>query len=240
MSVGTLLAHGGSTSSTALVPELLPLLLAIAGAVIVVVGLLRRQPAEAPDQAGVLTMGAARVARGLLVAAASWGVSLSGHVLAGDPPLFTAELVAATGVLALVCCVASRVRWTGPRLLAATGTAEPAFHVVFEMGPADGGARVSAATAAAGLLTDPAMLAGHAAAAVALAAVLARGEALAFGVVALLAAAVVRWTAPVGPASVPPRPAGHRSSDVRAASRPSSVLLVSAPRRGPPQGVSVG
>ena len=238
-----MLAHGESTSSTSLVPGLLPglvpLLLALMGAV-VLVGLLRRRSAEAPGRAGALTRGAARVGRGLLVAAASLGMSLSGHVLAGAPPAPTAELVAATGVLAVVCCVASRVRWTGRRLLAATGTAEPCFHVLFEMGAVDGGAGLRAATAATGLLTDPAMLAGHAAAAVALAAVLARGEALAFDVVAVLAAAVARWIVPLGPGSVPPRPAGHSSSDVRPAPRPSSVLLVSAPRRGPPQGVSAG
>ena len=239
VTAGAVLAHGAGGSATTLPPWCAPVLLALAGLVAAVVLLRSRRPGPV-RRAGVLTVGVPRVVRGLLVAATSIGMSLSGHVLAGVPPAITAELVAAVVVLAAGCCAASGIRWTGPRLLVATGTAEPAFHVLFEMSRADGNALPGAAAALAGLLTDPVMLAAHALAAVALAAVLAHGEALAFDVVALLAAAVARCVAPVVAGPVPRCPSGPRSSEVRALPRPSSVVLLTAPRRGPPEGVGVG
>lgn len=237
--VGPVLAHGGGGSAGVPLPGPSWLLLTIAAA-LAVAGVLRTRRPSPAGGASLLTTGAARLGRGLLVAGTSFGMSLSGHVLAGTPPALSAELLAAGGVLTVGCCAASRVRWTFLRLLAVTATAEPAFHVLFETSGSAGTAPVSAAAAVVGLLTDPVMLLAHAAAAVALAAVLAHGEALAFDLAALLAAAVVRWIAPVGSGAALPRPARHRSSDVRPAPRPASVLLVSSPRRGPPQGVRVG
>lgn len=241
MIVGAVLAHGGGSAGVRLpAPSWLLLAVAAALAALAVAGVLRTKGPSAAVGASLLTTGAARLGRGLLVAATSFGMSLSGHVLAGTPPALSAELLAAVGVLTVGCCVASRVRWTFLRLLAVTSTAEPAFHVLFEMSRSDGTAPVSIAAAVVGLLVDPVMLLAHAAAAGALATVLAHGEALAFDVVALLAAAVVRWIAPVGSGTVLPRPARHRSSDVRPAPRPTSVLLVSSPRRGPPLGARAG
>ena len=104
----TLLAHGGGGSAAALPAWCGPVLLALAGLLAVVV-LLRTRRSGPVRRAGVLTVGLPRVVRGLLVAAASLGVSLSGHVVAGAPPAVTPELLGAAGVLAVGCCVASGV-----------------------------------------------------------------------------------------------------------------------------------
>jgi hypothetical protein len=202
-----------------------------------------------------LTAGLPRVVRGLV----SWAcvlVSMSGHVLAGEPPAATSTLVLAVAVLAVLCVAASRWRWTFWRLLAVTAASEPGFHVVFELGgPADGhhaaagragmppreaGTGFSGWTGAAvhavqELVGDPTMLAGHAGAAVILAVLLARGEAWAWALVDLVTCSSTRCLALLLAARVLPPAPGLPRPGTPAPRAPRAVLLLGAdPRRGPP------
>jgi hypothetical protein len=181
--------------------------------------------------------GALRTTRGLVLAAASAAIALAGHVLGGGhapsvPALFVVAGLVGAGFVVL----ADRRRGFTQILLGAL-VSQPLFHIAFSLaeqhGPADPHsgrptadqlAALSQQTTAADLLhgfqaaLDPAMVAGHAVAAVGIAWLTAHGESLLWSLFELVA----RTAAPI----LQPIPVWTAAPALNAA-----AVLVTPPRR---------
>lgn len=185
----------------------------------------------------------ARVVRGLLVALCGSMLAVGGHLLAGgavprQPALFGLIALAAGATV-----VASDRAWSYRRLLAALAAIEAVTHVALELGhqhaaltagPAPAGS-LTAATLPGSVVTGSSssgwlMLAAHAAAALATAWLLRRGEALFWRAVEALRPAT-SWPTVGAPAAVP-RPLSPRADSPV---QPVPVMLSgAASHRGPP------
>lgn len=116
------------------------------------------QPASAP----------CRLVRAFVVAAVCVGCMLSAHVLAGGMVVPARSLLLVYGAVGAVTYGLSGRRWTFGRLLVALGAAQVVLHPTFDL--LAGGAPMGS--------TDDTMLAAHGVAALVLAAVMARGDAV--------------------------------------------------------------
>lgn len=146
----------------------------------------------------LVTTGAWRLTRGLVVGVTAVGLALTGHWAAsggGLPPLLlTLGLATLVGVLAVA---ASARRWTGPRLLVVLLAAQWLFHTVFGSATPAGhiqhtAAHTTAPTADHVSTMSWSMVAAHVAAALLTAALLRRGERWVGCLVDALALRVVR------------------------------------------------
>ncbi|WP_131743342.1 hypothetical protein, partial [Actinomadura roseirufa] len=125
---------------------------------------------------------APRWARGAFLAAACALLSLAGHVLGGGricclPPL--PAILVTSGAIGALCVGLAGQMLSFRRILAVLGWAQLAFHLAFGLGgPSFGHHPAGAAMpqGATGIAMGPSMIAGHAAAAVAAAALLAGAE----------------------------------------------------------------
>lgn len=179
-----------------------------------------------------------RVLRGLALAACCVLLGMSGHAIGGATLGLTTPVV-----LAAVLIGAGSVAWAGRQrdfvpLLRAAGCAQVAFHLVLSLFPAPVTAGHEMHPAAP-LPADVRMLLGHALGAVVMAWVLARGDALVYGLYRSLRAVVVpdvRDTRPP-PAAAPRLTADRADVSIRGV---GLRLAAAVPRRGPPQLVAVG
>jgi hypothetical protein len=152
----------------------------------------RRTPLMGTNPA---TSGGWRLLRGLVVGLAATALGAGGHGLAdGDAPAWSTVLLLAV-LLGMLATWLSRARWTFGRLLGLlllTQTGVHAVLVVTEPFTHPGHLHHAAEPTATLLPSDPAMLAGHMAAAALTALLLARGEAWLAGVLDVLALRAVR------------------------------------------------
>jgi hypothetical protein len=140
------------------------------------------------------TTGDWRLLRGLIVGGVATALAVGGHALAGGgPPPWTTVVVLAV-LLGTVATWLSRARWTLLRLLALLLLGQAGLHAVMVGAQPSGhpGHPHHVTESASALLPEPAMVAGHVAAAVATALLLRHGEAWLGGVLAALALRAVR------------------------------------------------
>jgi hypothetical protein len=170
--------------------------------------------------------GAVRVLRGCALAVCCTLLALSGHVLGGGSVASVlAMLVVAAPLGAAFVVWADRQR--GPVQLAAAAVgSQAAFHAVFTL---CGGTALHHAPVA----TE--MAAGHVAAAVVAAWVLARGEAALWGLYRALSAVVLSVP---GPTAVVQRLVPGRPDGVPVVTDAGVVIAGTHPRRGPPRALA--
>lgn len=165
--------------------------------------------------------------RALVVAAACVGVTLSAHVFAGGMVLPPRSLLLVYAAVGAVTYAVSGRRWTFGRLLLALGAAQVVLHPAFDV--LGGGTPMGS--------TSATMVAAHLLAAVLLAMVMARGEAVLWRTAELVAellrplAAVFSIRGPVPAGTVlPALPAPAPELRV-----PASLVVAPSTERAPPR-----
>ncbi|MGK5554942.1 hypothetical protein ACSNOI_25320 [Actinomadura kijaniata] len=176
-----------------------------------------------------------RCARGAFLAAVCTLVALVGHVLGGEggccvPPLPAVLLTG--GVVGTLSTALARRALTFGRTLTVVGWSQLAFHLAFSVAAAGPAHHAPPAGAVPATGFGPDMIAGHAVAAVVVAAVLARADAALWWLCGVVLAVVLPWLTP-RPAAPAPAPWTVVLSAERTPRR--GVLLARAVRRrGPP------
>ena len=167
-----------------------------------------------------------RVVRALVVAAACVGITLSAHLLAGGMDVPPRSLLLLYGAVGALTYALSGRRWTFGRLVVALGAAQVVLHPAFDL--LAGGTMGSMGTT---------MLAAHGVAALVLAAVMARGDAVLWRTAQVVAAllrpllALLRLLVPVQPDAVLPAcPAP--APDLRV---PAGLIGAPSTERAPPR-----
>jgi hypothetical protein len=180
----------------------------------------------------------ARLARSAAVGVAGAALAASAHVVAGGAAPGLATLTAAGLVLAAGALIASRGPLGTARLLVLLLGAQAVLHATFELAAPSAGGHAHHGGEAAGVLTpagEATMVGAHVLATLALALLLARGEAWLFGAGRAAVRLVRRLTAPAA------RRADHVAPAVRSWAGgvvpPPSLrpLAGAASRRGPPR-----
>lgn len=164
--------------------------------------------------------------RSLVVGSVCVLVSVAGHAAGGGAVPGVAGWLLLSAVCLAGAGVLSARRWTAVRLLVALVAAQTVAHVLLHL---------TAPSAAAGPPGSAGLALGHACAAVVLAVLLAREEAVLWRVVDLLLGGLLAlWPGlPTGtPAVVPAGDGADRRAS--AAAPRSALVLLTAPRRGPP------
>jgi hypothetical protein len=180
--------------------------------------------------------------RGAVVGTTATTLAATGHAMGGGAVPGPAQLlVVGAGAVVVAVALSSR-RWSLPSLLLVVLGVQAAYHVAFATGAGVQSTGPTGPMGHPGFMAGMdhhgtpglAMMAGHVLAAVATAALLARGEQWCLALVALLGASLVAalWR------PVPVRT--HRpGAAVRREERPRALLLArTVSRRGPPSGCS--
>lgn len=168
-----------------------------------------------------------RLVRALVVAGVCVGITLSAHLLAGGMVVPARSLLLVYGAVAAVTYAVSGRQWTFGRLLVALGAAQMLLHPAFDR-LAGGGSMGS---------MDTTMVAAHGVAALVLAAVMARGDAVLWRTARAVAAllrplvALLRILRPFRPDAV--RPASPAPvPDLRV---PAGLVVAPGTERAPPR-----
>jgi hypothetical protein len=177
--------------------------------------------------------GLLRAGRGVTLAVCCGALALLGHVSGGAPAPPLSAFLTVTALLGAAFAVLAGRRRQFRHILAVALGAQVAFHLAFQLTAAHSADHLGV-TGAVGPLAfwDPLTAAGHAAAAVVMSALVARGEDVVWALYHLLG--LVRLPLPVAPEAWPlVRPLPVRVEEPR----PEEWLWARVhPRRGPPGG----